>query len=942
VCNKAQELADLISDNDIDLFLITETWLSNSSDNNKIILGDLVPAGYKIVHVPRRKGRGGGVAIVYKESLNLDKVETIRDYYTSMELVEVLLKTGNDCIRLVVMYRPPPSGNSGQPTSVFLQEFSDYIDGLSTTSGQLLICGDLNFHFADSTNDDARKFMDLIFSLNLNQHVTVATHIHGHILDLVLTRANDFLDLVQNIDVHAAVLSDHSPISFQMPFRKPAPVQKEFTVRRLNNIDIDELHSDILNSKLVTSPPCDITEYVQLYNNTLSDILDSHAPSQTKKVTIKQQYPWFTEEIRNAKKQRRKAERQWRKTKLQVHLDIYKYECANVSRMCRKARSNYYCSMIEDCGNDQKKLFNIANELMNKKKDCTLPTSNPQQLSERFAEFFTEKIAKIKKSFDSITTVSEHVTNESSPPVLSTFLPTTDDEVRKIIMDGNSKTCHLDPLPTQLVKTSLDVLLPTLTKIVNHSLSSATVPTSLKSATVTPLLKKSSLNGEDMKNYRPVSNLPYLSKLIEKVVVKRLNTHMSTHHLHEYYQSAYRMYHSTESALLRVHSDVLQAVDKKQCVFLVLLDQSAAFDTVDHSILLGRLEDTIGVSGSALEWCRSYFADRSQSVHVLGVPSLPRPLTSGMPQGSVMGPFGFPPYSAPIGEICRRHDICYHFYADDSQLYLSFSPQDEDEARNRLEACIQDIREWMKQNHLKLNEAKTEFLVIGSHIQLQKLKIDEIKIGDTIVKASKSARNIGAIFDHTLSMKDHINTLCRSCYCHIRNIGKVRPLLTRDAAVSLMHAFVSSKLDHMNALLYGVPKYLLQKLQKIQNNGARIVSKTKRRQHITPVLKSLHWLPVEFRILYKIQLTTHKALNGRAPGYIRDLLQPYQPPRALRSMNLSFLKKPRVRTKTFGDKSYAVCAPYLWNKLPLSLRQCEELEPFKRGLKTHLFEKAFG
>jgi hypothetical protein len=226
-------------------------------------------------------------------------------------------------------------------------------------------------------------------------------------------------------------------------------------------------------------------------------------------------------------------------------------------------------------------------------------------------------------------------------------------------------------------------------------------------------------------------------------------------------------------------------------------------------------------------------------------------------------------------------------------------------------------------------------------MQLQQLNIDEIKIGDTMVEASKSAGNIGAILDHKLSMKDHINTLCRSCYCHIRNIGKVRPSLTRDAAVSLMHAFVSSKLDHMNALLYGVPKYLLQKLQKIQNNGARIVSKTKRSQHITPVLKSLHWLPVEFRILYKIHLTTHKALNGQAPGYIRDLLRPYQPPRALRSMNLSLLKKPRVRTKTFGDRSYAVCAPYLWNKLPLPLRQCEELEHFKRGLKTHLCEKAF-
>ena len=281
------------------------------------------------------------------------------------------------------------------------------------------------------------------------------------------------------------------------------------------------------------------------------------------------------------------------------------------------------------------------------------------------------------------------------------------------------------------------------------SLSSAIVPVCLKAASVTPLLKKSSLNREDLKNYRPVSNLPYLSKLIEKVVVKRLNAHMTTHNRHEYFQSAYRSFHSTETALLRVHNDLLQAVDNKQCIYLVLLDQSAAFDTVEHNILLSRLDKSVGVTGSALDWCRSYFADRSQSIHVLGVPSVPRPLTCGMPQGSVVGPYGFPTYTAPVGGICCRHGIRYHFYADDSQLYLAFNPQDEDTARHKLEACISEIRNWMQRNHLKLNDTKTEFLIIGSKTQLNQLTNDSIQIGDTIIKSSHSARNIGAIFDCT-------------------------------------------------------------------------------------------------------------------------------------------------------------------------------------------------
>ena len=193
-----------------------------------------------------------------------------------------------------------------------------------------------------------------------------------------------------------------------------------------------------------------------------------------------------------------------------------------------------------------------------------------------------------------------------------------------------------------------------MTRIVNTSLTTSDFPKSLKSATVTPLLKKPSLDNKDFKNYRPVSNLSHVSKLMEKIAVKRLNTHMTQHHLHEYYQSAYRMYHSTETALLRVHSDILREVDGKKCVFLVLLDRSAAFDTVDHGILLQRLEEMVGVSGHALEWCTSYFFERSQSVHVLGVPSVPQPLGSGMSQGSVIRPFGFQSYTAPSARSVRN------------------------------------------------------------------------------------------------------------------------------------------------------------------------------------------------------------------------------------------------------------------------------------------------
>ena len=465
------------------------------------------------------------------------------------------------------------------------------------------------------------------------------------------------------------------------------------------------------------------------------------------------------------------------------------------------------------------------------------------------------------------------------------------------------------------------------------------MPTSLKAATVTPLLKKASLNPEDLKNYRPVSNLSYVSKLIEKIVVRRLNAHMTENNLHEYYQSAYRMFHSTETALLRVHNDICQAIDRKQCVYLVLLDLSAAFDTVEHSVLLSRFEGSLGITGTALDWCHSYFMDRTQSVNIHGTASLPRLLSSGMPQGSVVGPFGFPSYTSPVGRICEKHIVSYHFYADDSQLYVTFNPKDEEEAKKRLESCISEIRDWMRTNFLKLNDSKTEFLIIGSSNQLQQLSYKSIKIGDENINSSSTARNIGAIFDDKLTLKDHVHSVCKACYLHLRHLGKIRPFLTKDASVTLVHAFIASKLDHMNAILYGIPKYLLNKYQRIQNNAARIVTKSKCRDHITPILAQLHWLPVDKRVEYKILLTTFKALHGLSPGYIRDLIEPYQPPRSLRSLDLHMLRQPRSRTKSYGDKSFSVSAPRLWNKIPLHLRRNTELESFKSDLKTHLFQR---
>lgn len=527
-------------------------------------------------------------------------------------------------------------------------------------------------------------------------------------------------------------------------------------------------------------------------------------------------------------------------------------------------------------------------------------------------------------------------------PELNTFLPASEDEVRKLVMSSPSKHCQLDPIPTSILKDHIDPLLPTITKIVNLSLETSTFPVQFKSAIVKPLLKKATLDSENLRNYRPVSNLTFVSKIIEKIVASRLNNHFETHNLLEKYQSAYKKFHGTETALLKVQNDILCELDKKHAVFLVLLDLSAAFDTIDHNILLSRLE-SLGVKGPPLQWVLSYLSCRNQSVSIGNTLSSAVDLPFGVPQGSVLGPIFFTIYASPVIEIARHHNLNVHTYADDTQLYLSFDvnkPKEEDLARQRIENCISDIRSWMTKNKLKLNDDKTELLIVSSKNSQSKIQRNSIQIGSSTISSSTSVRNLGVCFDSTLSMDNHIKKVCQSAYFQIRNLHSIRKLLSKDTAEILLHAFITSRLDNGNVLLNGITEQQLRKLQLVQNSAARVLTNTRKYDHITPILMNLHWLPVRERIEFKTLLLTWKGLNNIAPSYITDLLVPYTPARTLRSSDKCLLKIPRSNYSP-GDRAFSTVAPKLWNSLPYNLRQSISVDQFKSGLKTFLFNAAY-
>ena len=778
---KIHFILQTLKDCNIDIAFITESWLTEGFAHTAALLNSFK---YELSHTFRPNRTGGGVAVLIRKPLNF-KVVNFHLIVDSFEWHAIRLPSMG--YLFVTIYRKQEF-----PLALFLSEFDELLSGITNKYlDTIMVNGDFNVHF-QVENKATTDLRDALLHYGLVQHVEEPTNIYGNTIDLVFSNPcevfiNPTVESCRAQSNNPNIKFDHYPVFFSIPSSCQSPsyvsAKQVKSWRNIRSIDTAQFQlalADNLSSAVFDSDDFEVN--IKRYNDCLSHTLDSFAPIKSKLVKSNEEQPpeWLDSEYRDERRLRRKLEKQWK----QLGTDEAHNRYVNQRDLCVVLSNNkirqFYRNIL-DSAKDQSTLFKTVSKLWNKAKCNKLPTivDDEVSLANEFNHFFSNKVKNIRENFHFdaspvINEISESEENMTDVPgsELHTFQLATINELREILSSMTLKTSFDDPLPASLYKSSVEILLPYILDLVNLSLSSGDM-SGLKESTISPILKKISLDSDVKINFRPIFNLQFLSKLIEKVVLKRLTDHMDRNNLKCNSQFGYKKGHSTESMVLQIVDEVLIGFERKTATVLVLLDMSAAFDTVDLQKLMLILERKIGIRGVALQWFQSFLFGRQQKVKIHGFTSELLATLYGVPQGSVLGPVLFNIYVSSLSDVMKSEGVFSSSYADDSNARIQFSLQFQlFNISQRIPKLIAEVQQWMKEHFLKLNPKKTEMILFYPPQDKHTAKLNGVFIDNECLRFSEIVELLGVKFDQNLSFDTQVTDIVTTTLYHLKNISK--------------------------------------------------------------------------------------------------------------------------------------------------------------------------
>lgn len=940
ILNKTEEIEQILNKLDPDIVCITETWLDNS-----VPAQGFIPDGYKIIRKDRSddfkqkygRNKGGGIAVLYKSHLKVEKKEYMSDKVEEILWVHVKRKQS---FMLGVIYRSEYT-DVMKVTEDGESKIEENVRKATEISDRIIITGDLNIDISDDNSNLTKELKNIYGSYGLTQLVKKPTRIDSKsgrptIIDHVWTNTDH--NLINRVGTFIGV-SDHLGTYIKLNLKKQVAEVKKIKHRSYKNYDPQLFSNDLLenvtNSNIKQHIESrDVNSSTEELIKIIQQTADQHAPLIETKVGPKKNYiPWYNDELKNIIKQ-----------KNELIADNYLYGLKSfkirinalsnrISHLKRKLKKKYITEKLTEFKDYPKKCWKIINLITNrtKIKDTVEPDTINQNTANSHNKYFATIGLEIQKKLQ-INTQIDDLTDLAG----FTFKPETDDSINKVInIIRKDVATGADEIGAKLIKDAKNVLTPVLVEIINLGYQLAVFPDCMKKATIKPLHKKD--DPDKISNYRPISILPTLSKVFEKAATDQLVEYLEKNNLLSKHQHAYRRGHSTQTCLAEVINYLYKLIDQKKYAAIVSLDLSKAFDSISHSLMLNKLAKQ-NLSTLTLHWIKSYLSNRKQRTKFQKYLSEEEPVAAGVPQGSIIGPLLFLCFTNDISEVFREKCKIVA-YADDTQLLVDATSLNQ--LVKNIENIITVAQKWYTKNSMKNNIGKTEVLIINSRKENLintsiKIKAEEESIS---LKPKSYIKILGILIDDQLNWSKQVNNVKSKSLNSIRNLHRVNHLLPTKLKVNLYNALIAPHFDYADVVWGGCGKINSQKLQVAQNFAAKSITGNRKYDSATDSLRKLKFLNLHQRRTIHETVYTHKSLLQLHPANTNtDYLQ-QRPTSNTRHSTMGKLNLPKHRTSKFQNSPlYRTIKS--WNSCPDNIAT-DNIKTHKTLFQKYLINKTY-
>ena len=871
---------------------------------------------------------GGGIMVYVKNGINAKRREDLEINDISCVWLEISQNKGKSFL-IGNMYRPPHSRVE------YSDRFEDFIENASEEGKEIILLGDFNKNLFEDNLD--REWQNLTLSLGLTQLISQPTRVTPSSKTLIDHIYTSNEDNISSVRVNKQTISDHYAIFGNRKLNSVVNSHSHQTItyRSFKHFDENAFINDLRQIPWeILESFNDVSECVQIWNILFLEIVNKHAPLKQHRVRKERQPEWLSPEIIDCIKERNKC-------KINGNQRSYVFFRNKVSSMIKSAKNDMYKAKIEKGKDDPRTIWKIfkeygasrktaTNEIINGLRQNSQLISDDKEMANVFNKYFVNVAAQLKGPAETsdFKHIAEHVNSKVAsntsfhiPEINSSF-------VRNFLKSLDAtKATGLDCIGPKILKIAPDILCPSISYVINKSLASGIFPQPWKEAKISPIFKNGSK--DDVNNYRPISILPTLSKIIEKWIQKHLMSFLNNHNLLHEKQSGFREGHSTESALILMIDSWLKAINDGKFVGCLMVDFRKAFDLVDHNILLQKLK-LYKCDESSLSWFNSYLSNRTQRVAMNNKCSDSEQISFGVPQGSILGPLLFLIFINDLPLALKHAVTSIDLYADDTTVYDIQSSMET--LQQNLQNSLILLNKWCRENGMVINTDKTKVMLITSRQKRYKLQNDSLFLNSDGVdlKLSSNEKILGVQIEENLIWNGHFQYISKKIASSLWLLSQIKSFLSVDDKLLFYNAYIRPHLEYCSVIWGNSTNLNIQKVTKLQRRACKLIlmSEYTHLEESCDRLKILSFDEIVFLNKAKIM---YKIANNIAPMYLINLFQWRNASddtiSNLRSVaNRNFLI-PKPKLNLFKN-SLSYSGAIIWNSIPLEIKNSNSLDIF--------------